>query len=49
LGYAGAVAQVDEDDLAKVAAPIAPSHEHNFLARIGEPKLPAHMSSPEVA
>src|SRR5208337_269185 len=49
LGYAGAVAQVDEDDLAEVAAAVDPSHEHNFLACIGESKLPAHMSSPEVA
>ncbi len=49
LGHAGAVAQVDEDDLAKVAAPVAPSHEHNFFAGIGEPKGSAHMSSSEVA
>jgi hypothetical protein len=49
LRHAGAVAQIDEDDLAKVAAAVDPSHEHNFFARIGEPKGPAHMSSPEVA
>src|SRR5208282_6714132 len=49
LGYAGAVAQVNEDDLAEVAAAVDPSHEHNFLACIGESKLPAHMSSFEVA
>jgi len=49
LRYAGAVAEVDENNLAQVAPPVDPSHEHNFLARIGEPKSPAHMSSPEVA
>ena len=41
--------RVDEDDLAQVAAAVDPSHEHNFLARVGEPKLSAHMSSSEVA
>jgi hypothetical protein len=35
--------------LPQVAPPVDPSHEHNFPARIGEPKSPAHMSSPEVA
>jgi O-acetylhomoserine/O-acetylserine sulfhydrylase-like pyridoxal-dependent enzyme len=49
LGHAGAVAQVDEDDLAEIAAAVDPSHEHNFFARIGEPKSSAHMSSSEVA
>ena len=49
LGYAGAVAEIDEDDLAKVATPVDPSHEHNFLACVGEPQLSAHMSSFEVA
>ena len=49
LGHAGAVAQIDEDDLAQVAAAVDPSHEHNFFAGIGEPKSSAHMSSSEVA
>ncbi len=49
LRHPGAVAQIDKDNLAQVAPPVDPSHEHNFLARIGEPKSPAHMSSPEVA
>jgi hypothetical protein len=35
LSDAAAVAQVDEDNLAQIAAPVAPSHEHNFLAGIG--------------
>ena len=49
LGYAGAVAQIDENKLAQIAAPIDPSHEHDFFTGIGEAKLSAHMSSFEVA
>ena len=49
LGHAGAVAQVDKDDLSQVAPPVDPSHEHNFLSCIGKPQSPAHMSSLEVA
>jgi hypothetical protein len=45
----GAVAQVDEDDLAQVAAPVDPSHEHNFLASVRETKLSAHVRSFEIA
>jgi len=35
--------------LAKIAPPVAPSHEHSFFAGIGGPKFAAHMSSSEVA
>jgi len=49
LRHAGAVAQVDEDDLAKIAAAVDPSHEHNFFARVGEPKRSAHMSPSKIA
>jgi hypothetical protein len=49
LGHAGAVAEVDEDDLAEVAAAVDPSHEHNFFARIGEPKFSVHMSPSKIA
>jgi hypothetical protein len=45
LGHAGAVAEIHEYDLAKVAAAIDPPHKHDFFTRIGEPKRPAHMSS----
>ncbi len=45
LGYAGAVAQVDEDNLAEVAAAVDPSHENDLFTGIGEPKRSAHMSS----
>ncbi len=48
LGNASAVAQVNEDDLAEVAAAVDPSHEHNLFACIGEPKRSAHMSSFEI-
>ena len=49
LGDAGAVAQVDEDDLAEVAAAVDPSHEDGFLAGVGGAERPAHVSSSEVA
>jgi hypothetical protein len=41
LHHAGTVAQVDEDYLAQIAAAVAPSHENNFLTRVGEPKVSA--------
>ncbi len=49
LRDAGAVAEVDKDNLAEVAAAVDPSHEHNFFASIGEPEGSAHMSSFEIA
>jgi hypothetical protein len=49
LRHASAVAQIDKDNLAEVAAPVDPSREHNFPASIGEPKGSAHMSSFEIA
>ena len=45
LRYAGAVAEIDEDDLAEVAAAVDPSHEDGFFACVGEAQGPAHMSS----
>ena len=46
LGNAAAVAQIDEDDLAEIAAAVHPSHEDSFFARVGEAQSPAHVSSP---
>ena len=45
LGDAAAVAQIDEDDVAEIAAAVDPSHEDSFLARVGEAQSPAHVSS----
>jgi hypothetical protein len=45
----GAVAQVDEDDLAQIATAVDPSHEYNFLASVRESELSAHVSSFEIA
>ena len=49
LRHAGAVAQVDEDNLAEVAAAVDPSHEHNFFSGVGGPKRSAHVSSSKIA
>ena len=46
LRYAGAVAKIDEDELAEVAAAVDPSHEDGFFACVGEAQCPAHVSSP---
>ena len=46
LSDAAAVAQIDEDNLAKIAAAVHPSHQDNFFARVGETQSPAHVSSP---
>jgi hypothetical protein len=49
LRHPGAVAQIDKDYLAEIATAVAPSHENNFFASVGQPKLSAHMSTSEVA
>ena len=49
LRHAGAVAKIDEDDLAEVAAAVDPSHEDGFFACVGEAQSPAHMSSFKIA
>ena len=49
LGDAGAVAQVDEDEVAEIAAAVHPSHENGFFARVGCAQCAAGMSSPQVA
>ena len=42
LRYARAVAEVDENNLAEIAAAVDPSHEDGFFACVGEAKAP-HM------
>jgi len=46
LRYAGAVAEIDEQQVAVVAAAVDPSHEDGFLACVGGAQVPAHLSSP---
>ena len=46
LRDAAAIAQIDKDDLAKVAPAVHPSHQDGFLTGVGEAQSPAHMSSP---
>ena len=41
--------EIDEDDLAEVAAAVDPPHEDNFFACVGEAQYPAHVSSPKIA
>jgi hypothetical protein len=45
----GTVAQIYENDLPQVAAAVNPSHQNNFLSRVGESKLAAHMSASKAA
>ena len=40
LRHSGAVAEIDENDLAKVAAAVDPSHEDGFFACVGEAQEP---------
>ena len=44
LGDAAAVAQIEEDNVAEIAAAIDPPHEHNFRAGVGGAQLATHMS-----
>ena len=45
LGDARAIAHVNEDKIAQIAAAIDPSHEHGFLAGIGGAQRAAHVST----
>ena len=45
LGDAGAVAEVDEDDAAEVAAAVDPSHEHGLLPCVGGTEGAAHVGA----
>ena len=45
LYNAGAVAQVDENQLSQVALPLGPSAYHNLLAHVGKPRLSAVVGS----
>ena len=47
LRHAIAVAQVDENHAAMVAAPVDPAHQHHGLAGVGSPQFPAILRSSE--
>ena len=49
LGDAGAVAQVEEDQVAVVAAPVDPAHHHHLLAGVGGAQIAAEMRPFEIA
>ena len=51
LGHTAAVAQINEDDVAKIAAgaTVPPFHERGFFACIGEAQSAAHVASSKVA
>src|SRR5208283_1635082 len=49
LRHASTVAEIDENNLAEIAAPVHPSHEDGFFACVSEAKGPAHMSSSKIA
>jgi hypothetical protein len=49
LRNAGAVAQVEEDEVAVVAAAVDPAHEDNLLAGVGGAQIAAEMGTFETA
>ena len=48
LGGAGAVAEIDEDQVAEIAAAVDPAHEHHLFACIVSTKLSAHVRAPKI-
>ncbi len=48
LGDAAAVAQIEEDEVAEIAAAVDPSHEYDGGAGIGGAEGSAHMSAFEI-
>ncbi len=49
LRDSGPIAQVEEDQVAEVAALVYPAHEHNVRAGVGGAQLTTHMSTFEIA
>ena len=49
LRDAGAVAQVEEDEVAVVAAAVDPAHQHHLLAGVGGAQFAAEMRPFEIA
>jgi hypothetical protein len=49
LRNARTVADIDEDEVAKIAAAVHPSHEHSSLARIGSAKSATAVGALQVA
>ena len=49
LRNAGAVAQIQKDQVAVVAAPVHPAHQHHLLARVGGAQLAAHVRPFKIA
>ena len=48
LSCAGAVAEIDEDQAAEIAATIDPAHEHNLFTCILSAKLSTHVRAPKI-
>lgn len=49
LANAGAIAQVEEDEIAVVAAAVHPAHQHHVFARIGGAQISAEVSALQIA
>jgi hypothetical protein len=43
LGNAGAIAQINKEQAAMIAALVDPSHEYSFLSRVGGAQRSAHV------
>ena len=49
LGNAGAVAEIDEEKIAVIAAAVDPSHEYCFFAGVRGAESAAHVSASKIA
>ncbi len=43
LSHAAAIANIDKNQVAKIAPPVYPSHEHGLFARISRTQSAAHV------
>ena len=49
LGDAGAVAHINEDEVAEIAAAVHPAHKHGFFARVRNTRCAAHVRTSKIA
>jgi len=49
LGDASAVAEIEEDEVAVVAAPVDPAHQHHLLAGVSGAQCAAEMRAFKIA
>jgi hypothetical protein len=45
LRNSAAIAQIDKEEAAVIAAPVDPTHEHSFLSSVRRPQRSAHVGA----